>query len=238
MELAYETQNIKQYLTPKSEIYYNKVISIIEYLKTIAFFDNNSQINNYKVEINIFGGFIRDIISHYFYPDEDFIPSADVDMWFTYYCNDKILSYSQNMWNSLFIKIINDLKMKYNVSKAITTYESVPRETYGVCKATIDNIQFDFNTDINGSSSYKTISDFTVNNLSIDMNGNILKRVNECCDFNVDDIIIHIKQKKLINIVNPKIIEKYIEQGLSTKEIQELLINRREQKMKKYGYKY
>ncbi len=238
MEFTCETQNIKQYLTPKSEIYYNKVISIIEHLKTIAFFDNNSQINNYKVEINIFGGFIRDIISHYFHPDNDFIPSTDVDIWFTYYDKDKELSYSQNMWNSLFIKIINDLKMKYNVSKAITTYDSVPRETYGVCKAIIDGIHFDFNTGINSSSSYKTISDFTVNNLSIDINGNILKRVNECCDFNVENIIAHIKQKKLINIVNPKVIEKYIEQGLSTKEIQELLINRREQKMIKNGYNY
>lgn len=233
MELYCETENIKQYLTPKSEIYYNKVMSIIEYLKTIAFFDNNN-----KVEINIFGGFIREIISHYFHPDEDFVPSTDVDIWFKHYNKGLELSYSQNIWNSLFIKMINDLNIKYNISKAFASRETVPRETYGVCKATIDGINFDFNTDINGSSSYKTISDFTINNLAIDINGNILKRVNECCNFNVGDIIGHIKEKKLINIVNPKVIEKYIKQGWSTKEIQDLLITKREQKMINYGYTY
>ncbi len=237
MDLVCNTENIKQYLTVKSDIYYNKVMSIIEHLKTIAIFDNNKK-NDTKVEINIFGGFVREIILHYFHPDEDFVPSADVDIWFTYYYKDKKITYGRTIWNSLFFKIINDLKINHNVSDEIATLDMLPRESYGVCHAIINDVKFDFNTDINGSSSYKTISDFTVNNLAIDMNGNLVKRVDECCDFNVSDIITHIKEKKLITMVNPKMIKEYEKNWGSTKEIQERLITKREQKMTKHGYTY
>ena len=234
MELHNETENIKQYLTPKSQIYYTKVMAIIDHLKTIAFFDNS-----HKVEINIFGGFIREIISHYFHQDKDFVPSADVDIWFTYYnSNYRKLAYSQNNWHYLSIQIIKDLKKTYDVSNSIISIESVPRETYGVCHVNIDGIKFDFNTDINGESAYRTISDFTVNNLTIDTDGNILKRVSETCDFNVSEIISQIKEKKLINIVNPKPIKRYINCGFSNEEVEKIKFEKREAKMLSYGYTY
>ncbi len=231
------TSNIKYYLTPKSKPYYTKVIEIVEYLKTIAFYDKSSSFfgSSTKLEIHIFGGFVRNIISHYFNPTEDFVPSADVDIWFDY---SQYRTHSYNSWRRHCVKMFGDLKQKYDVgNECLISNELGPRETYGLCKLTIDGIKFDFNTDINGESTYSSLADFSVNNLSINTEGNLSKRVNECCDYSLEELIEHIKDKKLINILDVKQVMKYIEWGYLNEETRQIKFHQRITKMISYGYK-
>jgi hypothetical protein len=97
----------------------------------------------------------------------------------------------------------------------------------------IDEINFDMCTNINNFSekaytTFKNLSDFTVNNLYIDINGQLNKRI-DCSNYTLDDCIEDIKNKKLHNIYIVPNEEEYS------------MINffdKREKKMLEYGYVY
>jgi hypothetical protein len=223
-----EIINIKQFLTPKSEIYYTKVMNIIEDMTRKELYQ--SVFKSIELNIYIYGGFIREIISHYFHPENEFIPSADVDLWFSFYDSNKSeYSYPYSIWVNNCSKLIKSLGETHDISKSVTSNKIKTTETYSIYNITIDEIDFDFNVNTCFCSSYKTISDFTVNNLTMDTNGNIYKRITEYCDFDISEIITHIKEKKLIKMINPEMIKT---------EYTTCRFIKREQKMMNYGYTY
>jgi hypothetical protein len=233
MDTQSDTVNIKQFLTPKSEIYYTKVMNIIEDMTRKELYQ--SVFISEELNIYIYGGFIREIISHYFHPEDEFIPSTDVDLWFSFYdSNKEEYSYPYSIWVHRCGKLIKSLGETHDISKADTSNKIKTDETYSIYNINIDEIDFDFNVKTSFYSSYKTISDFTVNSLTMDTNGNIFKRLPEYCDFDINEIITHIKERKLIKMINPDAIKV----GYTTEQIQTERFIKREQKMINYGYTY
>jgi DNA-binding FrmR family transcriptional regulator len=92
-------------------------------------------------------------------------------------------------------------------------------------------------TEINNFSTFETLSDFSVNNLYIDIKGEIKKRVD--CDYTIDDIIEQIKNKKLINIVNKTFVETHLDEHIDFPGAYENRFKEnREKKMIEYGFSY
>lgn len=181
--------NITQFLNHKSSTYYNEVIDIIKEI-------NSLNIEKNKPKIYIFGGFIREIISHYYSSDTEFIPSKDVDLWFDYKPQNDYISL--NSWIYRYRQILYNLNNKINITDAYryNVFDDISK--YGLLKLKFNNIDFDISTCINTCSLFDTLSDYTVNNLYIDIDGNINTRINSI--YSVSDILLHIKKKELYKI--------------------------------------
>ena len=190
---------MKQYLTPKSKPYFDKITSIVINISKIL-----------ESEIFIYGGFVRDLIQHYFEynvnNEIEFIKPNDVDIWVSQKYSHK---YSLRSWDYTIRNLYNrkdELNITFMGGGSGSAFSD--REVYSLVKIVIDNITFDMTTDINFWSVYNDLSDFTVNNLSIDMNHNITQRTET--KYTIDEIITHIKDKSIVCCINHKKLDNYI----------------------------
>ena len=232
--------NINNFLTPKSKPFYDHIISIIEKLNE---YQKNAELphrNGAECDIVIFGGFIRDLILHYFEyqknQDIEFIKPKDIDTWFHYisiHDNEyRKFSHSMTSWQrylSTIKKMIHEFS-EYDIKNQMGYTISYDLSNYCVYTMEIDGINFDMCANINNYSgnaftTFKNLSDFTVNNLYIDTKGQLKKRI-DCPDYTIDDCIEDIKNKKLHNI--------YVDLG---KEYG-VCFDKRKKKMLDYGYTY
>jgi hypothetical protein len=182
------------FLEQSQRAFYEKVISLCGELEECS-----------NMKVVIFGGFVRDLING------EIDRNRDVDLWF--FPEENYIS--QTKWKRKLTSIQDKMIALNHV------YENPPRisqENYNpdvgihYCqyKRIIDGIKFDFCTDINNSAMFKDISDFSVNNLYMSLNGEIKTR----CDteFDVNDVIKHIKEKKLYDISNRSVLITYVEE--------------------------
>ena len=229
--------NINTYLTPKSKPFYNHVIGIVEKLLECHQKIDLLKITQLECDIVIFGGFVRDLILHYFEYQNDenieFIKPKDIDLWFHYNNPNGKFTHSMTSWTHYIkqIKKTIDNCSEYSVNKKLECYSfSDDISKYCVIAMEIDNIKIDMCTNINHFSetsftTFKDLSDFTVNNLYIDTQGQLNKRV-ERDNFTLNECIEDIHNKKLHNIyVNPG-----SDYGLR--------FDQREKKMLEYNYNY
>ncbi len=156
---------MEQYLTPKSKPYFDKISAIVKNISNVL-----------KSDIFIFGGCVRDLIQHYFEyitdNEVEFIEPKDVDIWVS--DDHSMRSWDIAMKN--LYKRKDEIAPESNFTFMGGAGGGTPfsdREVYSLVKIIIDNINFDMTTNVNDWSVYNDLSDFTVNNLSIDMNHNI-----------------------------------------------------------------
>ncbi len=215
---------ILPYIKTNNTHFYNKVLDIVKYLETISMCD-----------IHIYGGFVRNIIDNY-YSDNNII-TKDVDLWFAF---DRNIMVSYNYWKEKVDRMIIQLRRKYNVENYIHFSLDDTREKYGLCKITINGIEFDFCTKINDEDRFSKLCDYTVNNLYINTNSKIYTRINS--NYNTEDILEHIKNKKLVSIINNDIINSYNISNRNNRNINNYyyydLMEKRKYKMLDYGYNY
>lgn len=216
-------KNINYYLTNNTKEIYKLIIDICKNIENIS----NSK-------IYIFGGFIRNLIENYHNPESKF-KFNDIDIWF-YQSRYDNLNNSFTRWKiNVLRNIVPKLRNIYKISDQVICYSSeCPRELYGLYKVNINDINFDFSTNINSENQYKKLSDYTVNNLTMDTEGNLYTRIDT--QYTIDNIIEHIKNKKLIKIINSNVIDDYIHYLNDNKEYYIKKMNEREQKMINYGY--
>ena len=214
---------MEQYLTPKSKPYFDKINLIVKNISKII-----------ESDIFIYGGFVRDLIRHYFEYNSDnmtdFIEPKDVDIWVA-------SKHSLRSWD-YDVRNLYKRKDELNITLMGGAGGGAPfsdREVYSLVKIIIDNINFDMNTNINDWSVYNDLSDFTVNNLSIDMNNNITQRTNT--KYTVEEVITHIKDKSLICCVNHEKLHRYIHFFCDETKRYKLALMTRLEKMENKGYK-
>ena len=240
--------NLKDYITPKSSEYYYKVMEIVNNLQT--YMQNNVQKNIVSTKYNkapvntlIYGGFIRNIIRHYYHPSDEFTPSKDVDIWM--YKNEvdpaqAKFSFSNGGYEMFMRQTLNDMRAKYNIPLIPYSQYVDPTKftkSYSVFRQTIDNIDFDLCAQINSSDTFAVLTDFTVNNLYISCDGTIIVRLK--CGYTLDEITNHIKHKQLVKIFDMTT-QKLPEFESIQIQIQMHIVrfNKRETKMLSYGYNY
>ena len=232
--------NLKDYITPKSSDYYYKVMEIVNDLQT--YMQNNVQknivgaYNKAPVNTLIYGGFIRNIIHHYYHPSDEFTPSKDVDIWM--YKNEvdpakAKFSFSNGGYEMFMRQTLNDMRSKYHIPMVPYSQYVDPTKftkSYSVFRQTIDNIDFDLCAQINSCDSFAVLTDFTVNNLYISCDGTIIVRLK--CGYTLDEITNHIKHKQLVKIFDMTVKYEYESQMHIDR------FNKRETKMLSYGYNY
>ena len=76
---------------------------------------------------------------------------------------------------------------------------------YGCYSAVINGITFDFCCNTLNNHSFNELADFSVNNLYIFNDGVLQVRVQ--CEYNVEQIISHIIQRKLTYIINHEVVQ-------------------------------
>lgn len=214
------------FLTPKSSPYYERVQSIVNKLATTL-----------EYPIMIYGGMVRDMITHYYEYQLDniveFTEPNDVDLHIMHPSEYKnFRCFSMNSYNYIMKKLW-DNKM---VEKDMTDYVNIYRENYSLVKFVIDGIKFDISADINHWSIYDDITDYSVNCLTIDKDNMIGVRG---IGMEVDRILIHIKNKELHNVLDREKLQRYIDyygKYESTIQHYENKIAERQQKMLSKGF--
>jgi hypothetical protein len=208
--------SITAFLTDKSKPIYQKVIHIVEKIELVL-----------NCKVSIFGGFIRNIIEHYHKPSSEF-KFNDVDIWIFF--DNKLIQSKQSFRN-----LINNGAYKIN-SKAKYSgdaLETGSASNYNSFKNDIEGIIFDFNCNYPNEPtlSYDFLTDFTVNNLSMEINGQLNMRIK--VDYTIENIIEHIKQKLLIEI---QTIDKLKQFKYFNKDNLTEKLKLRTEKMLSYGY--
>jgi hypothetical protein len=151
---------------------------VIEIVKYIQMISNT--------EIAIFGGFVRDLIN-------DKIPK-DVDIWF---------KYRRTITNEIFRA--NFLEMVIMLDNKYSTICNDSETDYNTYSLIIEGIRFDFCCNTFNNKSFNELADFSVNNLYMLTDGVLQVRVP--CEYNVEQIISHIRQRKLLYIINSEVVQ-------------------------------
>jgi hypothetical protein len=192
--------SVIEYLTPKSAAYYERVCLVVNKISSLI---------GYK--INIYGGAVRDIISHYhdYIKDNtaEFTEPKDIDLHIL--ANGTSMLCATHMWDHFSMNHYNYMMKKLWDNKLIesdkTDYYTIYQDNYSLVKFVIDGIQFDISANINHWCIYDDITDYTVNCLTI--NNNIIGV--RGIQIEVDTIINHIKDKELHNVIDMKKMQKY-----------------------------
>lgn len=240
--------NIKFFITEKSKPYYNKVINIVENFENFINESNPPKPGYWslKTKCNIFGGFIRNIIEHYFEfqekPDSEFRTPKDIDVWFNkFHINENMersYCHSETTWNRDIKLLVDKLNEKYYPTKhPIISYPDIcARINYGVKLVNIENIDFDLCTEINWFQTFNCLCDYTCNNLYIDIKGNLNYKTNT--KYSISDSIYHIQKRLLIKITDLEFINRMKDIDEFSEEYYQEKDEKREKKMLSYGYNY
>jgi hypothetical protein len=154
------------------------------YNKVIEIVKYIQRISN--TEVAIFGGFVRDLIN-------DKVPK-DVDIWFKF-----SRTITNEIFRAKFLEMVIILDNKYTI---INNDSETDYNTYSLI---IDGIRFDFCCNTFNNRSFNELADFSVNNLYMLIDGVLQVRVE--CEYNVEQIITHIRQRKLVYIINSEVIQ-------------------------------
>lgn len=152
-------------------------------------------------DVYIYGGFVRDMIQHYYNPTEKF-NFNNINIWLN--CAPYRHGYDSlyEFCDFTFQQLQDDHDI---IIKDVTYSNYDITEQFNLVSFTIDSIKFNLCSDIN-MPNFHNLCDFTVNNLFMDIYGNLFKRAK--CEFSIDEIIKHIKNKMLVKIMN----EEYLNQ--------------------------
>lgn len=212
--------HINEYLTCASKPHFDKIMSIVRFIKTCFDELDTKDVSHNKIKsIYVFGGFIRDLISHHFDGSDSFEITGDVDVWLKF--NHGCISFSrrEHMMKILYQQLIEN---KFNTKIIMRMDGLEPENMEYIAKGfLINGIKFDICANINNRIQFRSLSDFSVNNLYINQDGNVHSRVKT--RFTVPQIIKHIKMKYLINITGGEEISTYrmdkvIRKGYAIKE--------------------
>ena len=227
--------NINSFLTNSdAKEFYEKVLSITHDIEEIT-----------KGRVLIFGGLLRRIIETHFNPDLKF-ETPDVDIWINrifpedpFYDVYREFGHSHTSWDRERRRIFTEISKKHTTDKDFIVYPQFGhRINYGVCTMTIDDIKFDMCTNINLFTTFTKLSDYSCNNLYTDtITGNLAMRVKT--QYNIDDCIKHIRDKKLYEIydedfITNHLINYYPKHASYYDEKKKY----RKEKMLSYGYSY
>ena len=219
--------SIINYLTPRSAPYYERVRMVVD--KLISVFEYN---------VVIYGGMVRDIISHYYEYQVDnmveFIEPKDVDLHINTEgrpnsCWDY---FSMNHYNYLMKKLWDNKMVELDK----TDYRTIYQDNYTLVKFVIDGISFDISANVNHWCVYDDITDYSVNCLNVNSNNIIGVRG---IDMDVGTILNHIENKMLYNVLDKKKLQRYIDyynNDVSVVQYYEDKIIERHSKMLDKGY--
>jgi hypothetical protein len=188
------SHNISQFFTAQTSPLFYKIQRILYKFQFTEF-------DRITPDVYIYGGFVRDMIQHYYNPTEQF-NFNNVNVWLD--CSP----YRHNFESvyDFFDSIFQQLQEDEDIIIEDMTYSYYDiSEKFNLANMTIDSIKFNFSTDIS-RPNFDNLCDFTVNNLFMDIHGNMYKRSK--CEYSVNQIIQDIKHKKLVKIFN----EEYFNQ--------------------------
>ena len=201
-------------------IYHNTIMEILSYIE-----------NETGSKIIIYGGYVRRIIEHCFasvhrdLDDRPFTKPTNVNIWLLFPNPIKSVD-----WIAIKRQIFELLLYTYD---QIFTEENPEQLTdNNSFKFTIGNISIEVKTQISDKHNYSINTyncDYSVNNLMMDMNGNIEVRMK--CIYDLNTIVSHIHDKKLHSIYE----FRYSEHHPLTVKAHKLLEIRRI-KMENFGY--
>lgn len=158
------------------------------------------QSKNIKSTVVTFGGYIRDTIAGKIQTIDSIV---DIDTWILLSKRPGYTSLSLNGAKLFFIALTESLKENHTVACNVMALDDQPNDTpnYGVLKMLIDGIRFDIGTDINYNFSFAKLSDYTVNNLYMNLSGKINLRVPS--QHGIGECICDIFERQLIRVIDP-----------------------------------
>ena len=186
------SHNINQFLTSQSGPVYSKIMGILHKFQ-------RTQFDGISPKVYIYGSFVRDLIQHYYNPTKkfnfnNFNNFNKVNVWLDYSPYDHTFESWNSCYKSTFVQLKQELDIKENKSYENRYTDTDTVEPFDSVNVDIDSIKFNFNTKI--EINWLEICELTMNNLFIDLFGNIFKRAK--CGFLIDQIITHIEQDKNI----------------------------------------
>jgi hypothetical protein len=166
--------SITTFLTPESEPIFYKVLDIVQKLESNG------------IQFVVFGGFIRDIIKHYYESDKPFVFN-DINVWVLHQY------YSKNDFKKTIYRYVSKID-----SNAIQILNN--ETTLTSIKININGIIFDFctNSTIMLRHNHDIFIDFTINNLAMNSDCSLTSRIKT--EYSIDDIIQHIMRGYLIEM--------------------------------------
>ena len=178
------THNINKFLTSQSGPVYNKINNILHKFQ-------RTQNDGISPKVYIYGDFIRELIKHHYNPTEKFTFNK-VNVWLDY----SPYAHTFESWNTCIRETFLQLKQELDITKSYEEYkeeykeENYEEESFYSVNVTIDSIKFNFYTTI--EINFSETCQLTINNLFIDLFGNIFKR--RKCVISIDQIITHIQK--------------------------------------------
>lgn len=226
-ELPADPTDVVSYLTDKSMPHFEKVMDIVNEIKTVI---------HPSYCISIYGGFLRDIISSYFDPSFSF-NLKDVDIWIS----PESCHFSLHSWRRFTYKLFTELSLGHTLTGGhIFENYHINGADYCMCRIGIDGMMFDMSTEINDTKKFEDVADFSVNNLYFTTDGKIGVRSTACCSFPIATIIEHIRNKKLHNVVDHSVTNKWCYNDSCSSAASctcyETSFARRKAKMMDYGF--
>lgn len=192
-----------------------------------------------NADIYIFGGFLRNIMEHYYNQSAEFTITNDVDI-FIRFDGYYVRTPSQTSWYEDFIPFfMTAFGDEHTVSHPAVKHSRHRDYDYCLTRLVIDGIKFDITSHINDfhpkCPRFDELSDYTVNNLMTDTNGNLQTRV-KIDDYDFPICLGDIQAKRLVFINNSKVFKKLIGSYPDTDTIYQQYMEDRKQKMLGYGY--
>ena len=249
------SDNISNFLTPYSCPYYEKVITILQMLQDalnsqtgiykdhkdidqmdypFVVYEEESRAN--KVEILIFGGFLRNLLEHFYSCETKYNPPKDIDI-FIRFNTHLVRTPSQTSWIQNIIPFIKtSLSEKYDLSYTNILVNHYYDYDYCLTRMIIDGIHFDISSHINDNREcprFDELTDYTVNNLLCNLQGNLQTRV-KIAKYDIALTMEHIRHMKLISILNQSTLQ-WLSCSVSIISCEEYLKDRLA-KMLAYGY--
>lgn len=207
-------------LSPEKQENYDKCLVYLQCIRdglNLKESSSNYRMEKENIKINVFGGFLR-----YLFSEDEQLNDLDI---YIYKDLDRNPSFSANEFGKCLACIRHHLKKLDFVSSVSSAFYSHMTDTMKYGRATIninkkngETFKIDMSTKINCSPEvvFNYSCDYTVNSLYVPYNedgtfGDVKNRVSSTgVVYSIGDILKHIENKELINIIDIKKLAKYI----------------------------